>query len=58
MAGHVFRCVMCGEEIKCDARPARCPKCGSKAFVHVSGEPLKSKAGCTGSCSGCSGCSH
>ncbi|BDF78464.1 regulatory protein [Pyramidobacter piscolens] len=58
MAGHVFKCALCGERVSSDVRPARCPKCGGKAFVHEEGEPLRRKAGCTGSCGGCSGCCH
>lgn len=39
MAGHVFKCALCGERVSSDVRPARCPKCGGKAFVHEEDEP-------------------
>ena len=56
MAKHVFRCVICGARLEVGSRPAKCPECGAKAFIHEEGESLRKKCGCTGSCSCCSGC--
>ncbi|EEX47574.1 MULTISPECIES: zinc ribbon domain-containing protein [Jonquetella] len=58
MALHVFRCVLCGHRFESDRAGVKCPKCGSRTLVHESGDSLRGKCGCGGSCCSCSGCSH
>ncbi|EFC91915.1 hypothetical protein Dpep_1891 [Dethiosulfovibrio peptidovorans DSM 11002] len=52
---HVFKCAACEKEFKSEKRELKCPFCGSKVLIHVSGEKFNSKS-CGGNCSCCNGC--